>query len=222
MTVRTQTAAGHAPAKLLQAYSCGALGPAASIAMALHIETCAQCAAEAAQIDAVGGALFEGDTTLAAEPGISLDDMLAKLDAPEERPAYAPEVMRFPARLRPAASRALQSSRWQFAGPGLRSMALDIPGAGASGEVPQLLRIEPGHGAPRHGHGGVELTLVLEGAFRDEMGVYRPGDMSVAQTGLTHRPIAMSGGTCLAYAVSHAPMRFTGMLGWAQRLLTPR
>jgi putative transcriptional regulator len=104
----------------------------------------------------------------------------------------------------------------------LRSLALSIPGAAAAGEAPQLLRIEPGYGAPRHGHGGVELTLVLEGAFRDETGVYGPGDLSVARLGVTHQPIALSGGTCLAYAVSHAPMRFTGVLGLAQRLLTPR
>jgi putative transcriptional regulator len=207
---------------LLQAYACGALGPAASIAMSLHLETCALCASLAAQFDAVGGALFESDDELAAEPGISLEHMLAKLETAEEPPHFSPEVMRFPAPLRPAAAHALRSSRWQFAGPGLRSMTLDIPGAASASELPQLLRIEPGYGAPQHGHGGVELTLVLEGAFRDETGVYGPGDMSVAQTGLTHQPIAMPGGTCLAYAVSHAPMRFTGMLGWAQRLLTPR
>jgi putative transcriptional regulator len=222
MTAQTTTLSGHAPARLLQAYACGAMGPAASIAMALHLETCSQCAAGAAAFDAVGGALFEQDASLEAEPGISLEDMLAKLDAPQPRRSYAPEVMRFPEPLRAAAQAALNGARWRFAGPGLRTMTLDIPGATAAGELPQLLRIEPGHGAPRHGHGGVELTLVLEGAFRDETGVYGPGDLSVARVGLTHQPIALSGGTCLAYAVSHAPMRFTGMLGFAQRFLTPR
>jgi putative transcriptional regulator len=212
----------HLPLNLLQAHACGALGPASAIAIGLHARHCPQCAGRLAELDALGGALLENDDGVGFDVEASLNSVLARLDAANAGPDYPPEVMTVPEDLRPALAKTLSRKTWAFAGPGLRSLDLDLPGAENYGEQPQLLKIEPGYGAPHHGHGAMELTLVLEGAFRDETGVYGPGDLAIAMDGFTHRPVAEPGRTCLAYAVSHAPMRFTGLLGMAQRLLTPR
>lgn len=214
----------HAPLQLCQAYATGALGPASSIAVGIHMETCAVCKSRIAELEAIGGAMLERETPEEAID-TTLDAMLARLDAVEASAppiTCPPEAMRVAPSLRQVVAAALSRGRWGYAGPGLRTLNLAIPGADAFDEQPQLLRIEPGYGAPRHGHGRVELTLVLEGAFRDEAGRYGPGDLAIARPGLTHRPVAEPGQTCLAYAVSHAPMRFTGLLGLAQWLLTPR
>ncbi|MEM6850922.1 MAG: cupin domain-containing protein, partial [Pseudomonadota bacterium] len=80
-----------------------------------------------------------------------------------------------------------------------------------------LLRIQPGFGAPRHTHEGAEITLVVRGAFSDETGRYGPGDVSIASQAVTHRPIAEEGETCYALSVTDAPLAFTGALGWLQR-----
>lgn len=219
MRIRTDA---HAPLRLIGAYALGALGPAASRAVSVHVAGCPICSATLATYDAVGGVLLENETD-DTNLSVTLADVWARLDQSElASPAYSDDVMRVPEILRDAYARALAQKHWSFAGAGLRTLDLDIPGSQAAGEVPQLLRIEPGYGAPRHGHGGVELTLVLTGAFKDETGVFRPGDLAVASPAMTHRPIALAGEVCLAYAVSHAPMRFTGFLGYLQRILTPR
>lgn len=222
MTIRTSDSRGHEPLALLQAASCGGLGPAASIAVRIHSRHCGMCAARLGELDALGGAMLETQGDAAFDVEASLEAVLARLDARVSEPSYPAEVMAVPEELRPAFASALAHGHWAFAGRSLRTLDLDVPGAGAFGEQPQLLKIEPGFGAPRHGHGAMELTLVLDGAFRDETGVYGPGDLAVATDGLTHRPIAEPGRTCLAYAVSYAPMKFTGLMGLAQRLLTPR
>lgn len=211
----------HPPLVLLQSFATGALGPASSAAITIHALHCTVCADRIAELDALGGALFEADSAAALDVEASLLAVMAQLDAREPEPTrYPPEIMALPEPLREGAAKS--QGHWAFAGPGLRTLELNIRGSKAYAERPQLLRIEPGYGAPTHSHGAMELTLVLEGAFRDETGYYGPGDLAVATDSLTHRPIAEPGPTCLAYAVSHAPMRFTGMLGFAQRLLTPR
>jgi putative transcriptional regulator len=210
----------HLPLALLQPLASGALGPASAIAVQEHALHCPQCAARLSELDALGGTLFDEEPSATFDMDASLEAVLARLEAEPAQSSYPPEVMAAPEALRPAFAKALQSGRWSFAGRGLRTLDLELPGAASHGEQPQLLKIEPGFGAPRHGHGAMELTLVVEGAFRDETGVYGPGDLAVAMNSLTHRPVAEPGRTCLAYAVSFAPMRFTGLLGMAQRLLT--
>lgn len=222
MTGADHISEGHAPFGLLPGAASGALGPAAAIAVAVHARHCAQCAARLASLESVGGVFLEDQEDAPFDIVKSLEGVMARLGRRVPEPAFPAEVMSAPEELRPAFAKALSRGRWAFAGPGLRSLDLDLPGASHFGEQPQLLKIEPGYGAPRHGHGAMELTLVLEGAFRDHTGVYGPGDLAVAMNSLTHRPVAEPGQTCLAYAVSHAPMKFTGLLGMAQRLWARR
>jgi putative transcriptional regulator len=126
------------------------------------------------------------------------------------------ELLELPEPVREHALIAVAGAGWQMAGPGLKVMNLDV---GSSATV-QLLRIEPGHGAPSHDHSGVEHTLVLTGAFRDESGLYEQGDLSTRNAGEVHRPIAEPGEICFALAVAEGPIQLTGPLGLLQRLFT--
>jgi anti-sigma factor ChrR (cupin superfamily) len=50
-----------------------------------------------------------------------------------------------------------------------------------------LVRIEPGHGFPRHAHVGEETVLVLQGRLEDDEGnAYRAGDTIVSADGTSH------------------------------------
>jgi putative transcriptional regulator len=109
---------------------------------------------------------------------------------------------------------AIVAGGWTFAGPGLRSLPIDL----GSGSKAELLRIEPGWGAPRHSHRGGEYTLVLSGSFHDERGRYRVGDIACAGPTVTHRPVADPGEVCYSLAVTEAPLAFTGALGVFQKL----
>ena len=77
----------------------------------------------------------------------------------------------------------------------------------------EILRIAPGAAAPRHTHSGDEYTLVLTGAFHDDAGLYRAGDIAIADPGVTHRPTAEPGAVCYSFAVTDGPLKFTGAMG---------
>ena len=102
----------------------------------------------------------------------------------------------------------LDALRWQRIGAGVRQALLKTgPGARA-----RLLSIPAGVAVPEHGHGGVELTLVLKGAFRDEFDRFARGDLEVANESHRHTPVAEEGEPCLCLAAADAPLRFSALL----------
>lgn len=79
-----------------------------------------------------------------------------------------------------------------------------------------LLLMEAGGGVPEHTHKGFELTLILEGHFKDEFDDYVPGDFLMLDSNHTHNPQTDSG--CLCYTVSNDAQHFTTGLN---RLVNP-
>lgn len=198
----------------------------ASAPLALLAETQAALAPRAraslAAAEAIASAQFEQES---AGPVALSAAVLAQLDAlGQERPtahglatSLSAELARLPAPLRDAAlAAAANGAKWTFAAPGLRSLLL----SDENGVRAEVLRIQPGHGAPTHTHEGQEYTLVVEGAFHDGHARYGAGDISFAHPDLTHRPIAEPGEVCYAFAVTEAPLRFKGALGFVQRLFS--
>ena len=72
--------------------------------------------------------------------------------------------------------------------------------------------IRPGRAVPAHTHKGVEMFLVLDGAFSDRRGRYGPGDISVADESVDHRPIAEKDRPCIGFSVVDQPLKLTGSL----------
>lgn len=70
-----------------------------------------------------------------------------------------------------------------------------------------LLRIEAGGGIPEHTHNGYEITLLLEGDFKDDMGEYGPGDFIILDGNHQHQPMSEQG--CLCYTVVSDSLHFT-------------
>jgi putative transcriptional regulator len=95
---------------------------------------------------------------------------------------------------------------WKTKMPGYREFSLgEIDGCEAN-----MLWIKAGRKMPSHTHEGSELTLVLDGAFRDANGRYGRGDISLADEHVDHRPIAEDERACICFAVTDAPLRLTG------------
>ena len=76
----------------------------------------------------------------------------------------------------------------------------------------RLLYIPAGMAVPDHGHRGLELTLVLQGAFEDADGRFCRGDIEVATEEVDHMPVADISEDCICLAVTNAPLRFKGLL----------
>ena len=81
-----------------------------------------------------------------------------------------------------------------------------------------LHRLSPGGKIGVHNHRGNEITVILEGSFSDENGVYQAGDFLFKTPGDTHQPIASNDGICTCLTVLDAPIKFTQGL---HRLLNP-
>jgi putative transcriptional regulator len=88
----------------------------------------------------------------------------------------------------------------------------------SKGAIARLLYIPAGQAVPDHGHRGTELTLVLQGAFRDETDRFGTGDVEISGQELEHTPVAEAGCDCICLAATDAPLRFNALI---PRLLQP-
>lgn len=175
--------------------------------------------------DALGGALLDAEAgvPLTANALYRVKARIADLDNLDQKMMAAVrhaardlgELVHLPDPVREVAFQAIdRGGRWHTPSRGLRQLVLPVD----SPCQVELLRIEPGCGVPRHDHTGSEYTLVLTGAFHDGHALYRPGDISLGEPGLTHQPVASSGEVCFALAVSEGDVRFEGVLGLLQKL----
>lgn len=200
----------HPTDALLMDYAAGNLPEAFSLVMATHVSMCDECRARLAAFETLGGGLIEALESPAADAGF--DDMLARILAAPEPAAPAPRPIRrtglFPGPLQGYVGGDLEAVRWRPVGLGVRQAILPTDAAASV----RLLHIPAGCAVPDHGHRGIELTLVLQGAFRDEDGRFGKGDMEVATEAMEHTPVAEAGEDCICLAATDAPLRFRSLL----------
>jgi putative transcriptional regulator len=205
----------HLTEDILMAYSAGQLPEAFSLVVATHVSLCDDCRAALQAYDAIGGSLLEDSvgTEMTAD---SLEATLARITgAPRpQRAGVAQAKGIFPAPLRDAVGGDLSSVRWRPVGMGVRQAILVAQGTATV----RLLSIPAGQGVPDHGHGGLEMTLVLQGAFRDQTERFGRGDIEIATEEMDHKPVAEAGQDCICLAATDAPLRFNSLI---PRLLQP-
>ncbi len=203
----------HLTDDLLMAYSAGQLPEAFSLLVATHLSMCDDCRAHADSFDMIGGALLDDDTTvsMAAE---SLEQTMSRIAAMSPMPRKAAISSTLPAPLLDYIGGDLSAVKWRSIGMGVRQAILPT----GKGATVRLLHIPAGQAVPDHGHRGMELTLVLQGAFRDATDRFGPGDVEVATADLNHKPVAEAGVDCICLAATDAPLRFNAFL---PRMLQP-
>lgn len=203
----------HLTDELIMAYSAGALPEAFSLVVATHISMCDACRAALEVQDAVGGAILED----AGEVEMAPDALQACLSAIEKLPPKGPIAFaRKPARKDPVLPGPLadyidggiEAVNWRPVGLGVKQAILPT----SRDASVRLLYIPAGAEVPDHGHHGTELTLVLQGAFRDEFDRFGPGDVEVADPNVEHTPVAEPGADCICLAATDAPLKFRKIL----------
>jgi putative transcriptional regulator len=128
--------------------------------------------------------------------------------APEARPVVKRRGGVFPAPLQDYVGGDLDAVKWRRVGGGVSDAILRTKGDATV----RLLRIPGGVAVPDHGHRGMELTLVLQGAFRDDTDHFGAGDVEVADDALVHKPVAEAGMDCICLAATDAPLRFNALI----------
>lgn len=211
----------HPEPEVLLAYSAGSLDEANSVLTATHLALCPRCRREVARLDAIGGILTAQlkPTELAPD---ALAAVLARLDeAPSPTDDHVAAAVDdetrhwVPEPLRRYLGTSLSALPWKRRGFAIHELPLSL----GSGSVrATLIRTGGGAALPEHTHEGVETTLVLRGAFRDEGGRFARGDVATATSADNHRPVAEPDDECLCFSVIDGPLRLTGRFG---RLLNP-
>ena len=205
----------HIPSTVLATYATGNLAEAYSLVVACHVSLCDTCRAELAAFEAVGGDLLEHSDESALAPH-SLEATLARIEAEPKGPSapLRPTASVFPEPLQRYVGAGPEDVRWRSVGGGVRQAILDCSKEASA----RLLHIPGGMAVPEHGHRGLELTLVLQGAFLDSVDRFERGDVEVGDKELEHQPIAAPGEACICLAATDAPLRFKSFI---PRLLQP-
>ena len=232
MIVRENTAQAAGPVhhigeEVLFDYASGACDEAQSLLVASHLTYCPHCRGRLADMEALGGSLLT-DVEPVPVVGLTMDEIIARLDEPEAMPIPAPRPAGptcpaqraaggplLPAPLRDYIGGDVDALTWRSLTRGIDEAELPVSGRQAKAK---LLRVRAGKAVPQHTHTGSEWTLVLAGGVTDERGQYLVGDVSVSDAEVDHRPVADDDGDCLCLVVLDAPLKLTGRIG---RFLNP-
>lgn len=211
--------AHHPEGEFLFDYATGAAPEGIAVLVATHLALCPGCRRLVRAFEGVSADVLDW-----LPPGIEV----GSVPDPSSFPAPADTVSRaqgragvFPEPLRTYAGGQPDELPWRRTLFGPHEVILKK--RGRVSEV-KLLRLSGTSGMlmPRHTHAGSELTLVLQGAFRDVTGVYSRGDVAFADHSLVHRPLAEPGEDCICLAVLDAPLRLAGALGAMLSPFLPR
>lgn len=204
----TNTIKHHLTDALLMAYSAGSLPEAFSLTVATHISMCDECRSRATAFDTVGGALLERSDSVAMKlDSLSATMALIRTAGPKREPAPRRGGI-LPAPLQDYIGGDLDAVRWRPVGMGVKQAILPT----SKEATARLLLIPAGTAVPDHGHRGTELTLVLQGAFVDELDRFGPGDIEIVNEDLNHTPVADIGADCICLAATDAPLRFRALM----------
>ncbi|WP_299704719.1 ChrR family anti-sigma-E factor [uncultured Tateyamaria sp.] len=201
----------HLTDEILMGYAAGTLPEAFNLMVATHVSLCDECRARVESYDAVGGAMLEeaSEHDMALAPGSFAATMaLIAGGAPEEIRTQYPQDAVLPQPLQDYAGGGIDSIKWRAVGMGVKQAILPTSKDASA----RLLYIPAGAAMPDHGHHGIEMTMVLQGAFQDDDDYFARGDVEVADSDLHHTPVADIHEDCICLAVTDAPLRFQGLL----------
>ncbi len=205
----------HPAEELLTGFSAASLPLSQAACISAHLENCQACRQAVAQLNSVGSEFMQQLKPAPASAELKQDllDRLDDLAEPAQPGHFQNEAI--PRGLRQFIPGDYSKLPWKRVSPDIHSHELCRDSNGAKME---LLRIRAGGKATTHTHMGDEYTVILEGSFSDEDGLYHRGDFLVRDASHRHTPIATRDRECICLAVTEAPIQFTGFFG---RLLNP-
>jgi putative transcriptional regulator len=197
----------HPDISTLMAFSAGTLDGPYSTVIATHLAMSEGGRHTVRRMNAIGGALLEGEASAPLGTG-ALDRLMDALGDDQIKVTPPAEQDDVPAPLRRYLPDGLDAVRWKWTGPGVATADLDHDGQSRL----MLLRVAAGRRVPEHSHGGQELTLILRGAYRDRFGVFARGDIADHDEDVEHQPIAEPGEDCVCLVAVDAKLSFRGRL----------
>jgi putative transcriptional regulator len=214
----------HPTQAVLRAFIQGDLDASIAIIVSSHIEMCEQCQKEVNQLTEIAAEkAFEQDIMDSFDPcthqafdsslsknmideimSLPLDESMIEESGPSQEmykdiePAHSEQNQKIISHKNghlplPRALSSLDAAPWQGVGKVSRARFQ----FNDDERRLSLLKIDKGGQIPQHTHTGIEITLLLEGSFEDDMGTYQKGDFIWLDKAHTHSPITQDGCICL-------------------------
>jgi len=202
----------HLDDATLMSCAAGSQPEAFAAVVSSHLLVCPRCRSELKQHSLIGEALFEG---LSPVP-VTREAPVVALGAGEADLGGEEVTSEIPPILKSALAGSSQQVPWRRMAPGVWHCPIPLS-KGAQGDL-RLLKVAPGTVLPEHGHGGTELTIVLEGSYTDAFGTFRRGDVADLGDDVEHRPVADAVEGCVCLVASDQKARFKGLVA---RLIQP-
>lgn len=209
----------HPDINMLVEYTNGSLPWAVSLGVAAHLQLCPHCRQNTAQMSILGGIqLIDAPKEQLAND--SFDRLINRIQSKNAEPKKNNGVIVAKNTMESACVSSLpkviqklltHKLKWKKIN---RSLSMARLTTGQQHYEVAFHKINKGGKVVEHDHRGLEITLVLDGSFSDEQGVYQRGDFLVREPGHTHRPTATLNQDCLCLSVCEAPIKMTGMLGY--------
>ncbi|MEZ9256316.1 ChrR family anti-sigma-E factor [Vibrio splendidus] len=217
----------HPNAAILKDFVDGTLADSVSLIVSSHVELCEHCQQQVSMLTAqAADSVFESDTSAfeSDTSGLQLsdsemdallsDDEEFDFDAIDQITADSSQAIEVTPEVQqvtvadttftiPRALNSVARKDWMNLGKISRAR-LDFDD---EAHHTSLLHIDKDGQVPCHTHKGFEITLLLEGSFEDEMGVYNKGDFIWLDGDHTHQPATKEGCVCLT--VSSDALYFT-------------
>jgi putative transcriptional regulator len=207
----------HPDDATLMSFAAGGLAEALSVVVATHLVVCRRCRNEVRLMERIGATLLGAlDASPVGSAGVVWSEPHTPPLPPAEPLVTIGAESDVPPPLSDLVGSSLSAVRWKWLLPGVSRHEIALS-PGKPGYL-VLLRADPGGVIPQHGHGGSELTLVLQGAYADETGRYERGDCADLDADVEHRPVADAVMGCICVVASETKPRLTGTLG---RLVQP-
>jgi len=203
----------HPRTETLADFAGGRLDEARAVVIATHLAACSQCSRAVSGFETVGGFCLEAADPVEMAPD-ALEKILAQAGAQANIAAphfdsAKPLEKQMP--LSDYLSGSLDDVEWRGVAPGMSQSVIEAQGYRKG--VLRLLKIAPGTSMPKHTHEGEELTLILRGAYKDELGEFRAGDLADLGGDHTHTPTAIGDEPCICLIATAAPLKFKTLTG---------
>ncbi|MEO0744813.1 MAG: ChrR family anti-sigma-E factor [Pseudomonadota bacterium] len=201
----------HLTDSILMGYAAGTLPEAFNLMVATHVSLCDECRARLEGFEAVGGEMLDqpASNEVAMDAG-SLAATMSLIAGGAQDEIRMPRATAsvLPGPLQDYVGGDLDAIQWRGIGMGVKQAILPTSKDASA----RLLFIPAGAAMPDHGHQGLEMTMVLQGAFQDEDDYFARGDVEVADSDTHHTPVADIHEDCICLAVTDAPLQFQGLL----------
>jgi putative transcriptional regulator len=206
----------HPTPEMLTDFSAGNLQLSHALCVSVHTQHCNECRINLQRLNSIATTLFD-ELEPASLPDRLKDSVFSQLDNEyvEEQLPVKRNTTNIPKALQQFVTDSYESLSWKNVSPAIQSAHLCTD---VNGSKVNLMRIRAGGKIPMHTHTGKEYTLLLEGSFSDENGLYNEGDFLVRDERHKHRPVVSKDRECLCLAVTDAPIKLTGVF---TRLINP-